>query len=169
MSKAARGAKKRPPAKGEEPNRFKVVAVNRLARHDYDVLRVVEAGIVLLGTEVKSIRAGRANIRDAFARRTGDGLWLYDAHIPRYAAASYNNHEPLRPRKLLLHKEQIHTLALEAEAKRLTLVPLRLYIKDHHAKIELALVKGRKEYDKRDVIAKRDSDRRIQQALKQRE
>lgn len=160
-------AKKKVPQDQHEP-RFRVVAVNRLARHDYDILEVVEAGIVLLGTEIKSIRSGHANIRDAYARRTGYDLVLYGAHIAPYPSASYMNHEPLRPRRLLLHRMQIDKLSHEVESKKLTLVPLRLYIKDHHAKVELALVRGRKEYDKRAVIAERDATRRIQQELHQR-
>ena len=123
---------------------------------------------MLQGSEVKSLRNSQCSLKDSYVAFRGHEAYLQKAHIPVYTASSYNNHEPMRPRKLLLHREQIRSLGLEAEAKRLTLVPLRLYIKDHHAKVELALVKGRKEYDKRDVIAKRDSDRRIQQALKQR-
>ena len=148
--------------------RFRVVAVNRLARHDYDILQVVEAGIALLGTEIKSIRGGHANIRDAFARRAGEELILYGAHIAPYASASYMNHEPLRPRKLLLHRSQIDKLTHEVESKQLALVPLRMYIKDHHAKVELALVRGRKEYDKRAAIGERDAQRRMQRELGQR-
>ena len=149
-------------------DRFKVVVVNRPARHDYDILDTVEAGIVLTGTEIKSIRAGRVNIREAFAQRTGGELWLYGAHIAQYAAASHNNHEPTRPRKLLLHRDQIDDLALKAESRGLTMVPLRLYIKDHRAKVELGLARGRKRFDKRQAIAKRESDRRIEQAIRRR-
>ena len=166
MAKASK-TKKAAPQEHHEP-RFRVVAVNRLARHDYDILEVVEAGIALLGTEIKSIRAGHANIRDAFARRAGEDLLLYGAHIAPYASASYMNHEPLRPRRLLLHRTQIDKLSHEMESKKLTMVPLRLYIKDHHAKIELALVRGRKEFDKRAAIAERDVARRIQHELRQR-
>ena len=162
-SKASRGQKTPPP-----DGRFRVVAVNRLARHDYDILQVVETGMVLLGTEIKSMRAGHANIRDGFARRAGEELILYGVHIAPYASASYMNHEPLRPRKLLLHRVQIDKLTHEVESKKLALVPLRLYIKDHHAKIELALVRGRKEYDKRAAIGERDAKRRIQRELGQR-
>lgn len=149
-------------------NRFKVIAVNRLARHEYDILKVVEAGISLTGTEVKSIRAGRVNIRDAYARRSDGELWLYGAHIAQYPSASYMNHEPTRPRKLLLHREQIDELSMDVEAKGFTLVPLRVYIKDHLAKVELALARGRKQYDKREATAKRDVERRIRQAMHQR-
>ena len=151
-----------------QENRFKVVVVNRPARHDYEILDTVEAGIVLTGTEIKSIRAGRVNIREAFAQRTGDELWLHGAHIAQYAAASHNNHEPTRPRKLLLHRDQIDDLALKAESRGLTMVPLRLYIKNHRAKVELGLARGRKKFDKRQAIAKRESDRRIEQAIRRR-
>lgn len=149
-------------------DRFRVIAVNRLARHEYDILKVVEAGILLLGTEVKSVRAGRVNIRDAYARRSDNELWLYGAHIAEYASASYMNHEPTRPRKLLLHRGQIDELSREVEAKGSTLVPLRVYIKDHYVKVELALARGRKQYDKREATAKRDVERRLQHAIRQR-
>ncbi len=164
---AAKKGKTKKVLPGETP-RFKTVAVNRLARHDYDILETVEAGLVLLGTEIKSIRAGHANIRDAYARRSGEDVWLYGCHIAPYASASYMNHEPLRPRKLLLHRKQVDKLAHEVESKQLTLVPLRLYIKDHHAKIELALVRGKKAWDKRQSIMERDAQRSIQREMRQR-
>jgi SsrA-binding protein len=164
-----RGSKQRAKAPAApDKDRFRVIAVNRLARHEYDILEIVEAGIMLLGTEIKSVREGKANIRDAYARRSGPDVWLYGAHIAPYASASYMNHDPLRQRKLLLHKDQIAKLAHEVEAKKLTLVPLRLYIKDHHAKVELALVRGRKSFDKRAAIAEREAGRTIQRELRQR-
>ena len=148
--------------------KFRVITVNRLARHEYEIIDTVEAGLALLGTEIKSIRAGRVNIREAFARRSGGDLWLHGMHVAEYGPASYNNHEPTRARKLLLHRDQIDDLAHRVESRGLTLVPLRLYIRDHRAKLELALVRGRKLFDKREAIAKRDSDRRIRQTLHQR-
>ena len=151
-----------------QDDKFKVVTVNRQARHEYDILETVEAGLVLTGTEIKSIRAGRVNIRDAFARGAADELWLHGAHIAQYAAASQNNHEPTRPRKLLLRRGQIDDLTLKAESRGLTLVVLRLYIKNHRAKVELGLARGRKRFDKRQAIAQRDADRRVTQALRQR-
>ncbi len=149
-------------------NNFKVVTVNRQARHEYEILDVVEAGIVLTGTEIKSVRSGRVNIREGYARGMDEELWLYGVHIAQYASASHNNHEPTRPRKLLLHRRQIDDLTLKAESRSLTIVPLRMYIKNHRAKVELGLARGRKRYDKRQAIAKRESDRRIDQATRQR-
>lgn len=145
---------------------FKTISVNRQARFDYEILETYEAGIVLQGTEVKSIRDGRVNIRDAFARRVGGELWLFGAHIAQYPAASHNNHEPDRPRKLLLHKRQIAELASGAETQSLTIVPLRMYIKNHRIKLEIGLARGRRKYDKRQVIAKRDAERRMREATR---
>ena len=141
---------------------MKIIAVNRKARHDYDILETIEGGLVLTGTEIKSIRNGRANIRDAFARPERGELWLYNAHIAQYASGNRYNHEPTRPRKLLLHRDQIDRLIGKVQEKGLSLVPLKLYIKDHRAKIELALAKGRKLYDKRRSIAEKDAARQMQ-------
>ncbi|MCH8088194.1 MAG: SsrA-binding protein SmpB [Chloroflexi bacterium] len=141
---------------------MKIIAVNRKARHDYDILETIEGGLVLTGTEIKSIRNGRANIRDAFARPEGGELWLYNAHIAQYASGNRYNHEPTRPRKLLLHRDQIDRLIGKVQEKGLSLVPLKLYIKDHRAKIELALARGRKLYDKRRSIAEKDAERQMQ-------
>ena len=141
---------------------MKIIAVNRKARHDYDILETIEGGLVLTGTEIKSIRNGRANIRDAFARPEGGELWLYNAHIAQYASGNRYNHEPTRPRKLLLHRDQIDRLIGKVQEKGLSLVPLKLYIKGHRAKIELALAKGRKLYDKRRSIAEKDAERQMQ-------
>ncbi len=151
----------------ERPDKgFKMVTVNRQARHDYDILETVEAGMVLTGTEIKSIRGGRVNIREAYARPSDGEMWLHGAHIALYPSAGVNNHEPLRPRKLLLRKDQIADLAMKVEAGGLTLVPLRLYIKNHRAKVELGLARGRRTYDKRQAIAKREAERRMQQAVR---
>lgn len=154
------------PEKGKPEGDFRVVAVNRQARHDYDILQTVEAGLVLTGTEIKSIRAGRVNIKDAYARPANAEMWLYGAHIAIYPSAGVNNHEPLRPRKLLLHQDQIRKLALEVGAGGLTIVPLRLYIKRHRAKVELGLARGRRKYDKRQAIAQREAERRMRQAMR---
>jgi SsrA-binding protein len=143
-----------------------MVTVNRQARHDYDILETVEAGMVLTGTEIKSIRGGRVNIREAYARPSDGEMWLHGAHIAAYPPAGMNNHEPLRPRKLLLRKDQIADLAMKVEAGGLTLVPLRLYIKNHRAKVELGLARGRRTYDKRQVIARRDAERRMREAVR---
>jgi len=124
------------------------VATNRKAYHDYHLQDSVEAGIALTGTEIKSIRAGRVNLRDAFVRPEGDELWLLNAHIARYEPGSYLSHESTRPRKLLLHRKQIDKLTSKIQEKGFTLVPLQLYIKDDIAKVEVALARGKKLYDK---------------------
>lgn len=144
------------------------VAANRKALYNYEVLQRVEAGLALMGSEIKSIRLGRVNLGEAFARPERGELWLMNAHIAQYAPAGLQGHEPTRKRKLLLHKMQVRQLSRAVEEQGLTLVPLRLYLKDGIAKIELALVRGRKRYDKRAVIAKRDADREIARALRKR-
>ncbi len=155
-------------AKGAGDSNNKPVTVNRQARYEYDILETVEAGLVLTGTEIKSIRDGRVNLREAYARPVGGEIWLHGAHISTYPAAAQNNHEPTRPRKLLLHKEQIEDLSRNIQGQGLTLVPLRLYIKRHRAKVELGLARGRRSHDKRQAIAKRDADRRMREATRQR-
>ena len=142
------------------------VAVNRKALHDYEVLSSVEAGLALTGTEIKSIREGRVNLRDSYARLERGELWLYNCHIAPYAQGNRYNHEPLRPRKLLLHRDEIRELGAEVDKRGLTLVPLRLYFKRGLAKIQLALVRGRKVYDKREAIADREVQRDIARALR---
>lgn len=146
----------------------KTVAINRKAYHDYHLQDSVEAGIVLTGTEIKSIRAGRVNLRDAYVRPEGGELWLLNAHIARYEPGSYLSHEPTRPRKLLLHRKQIANLTSKVQEKGLTLVPLKLYIKGGIAKVEIALAKGKKLYDKRESIIRRETEREIDRALKRR-
>lgn len=146
---------------------FKNVTVNRIARYEYSVLQTVECGLVLTGSEIKAIREGKVQLRESFARPSKGEIWLHGAHIAQYGAASAaDNHEPDRPRKLLLHKEQIEDLSLEVASKGLTLVPLRMYFKGHRVKLELALGRGRKQYDKREVIAKRDAERRMRQVVR---
>ena len=145
---------------------MKVVTVNRKAYHDYHILETVEAGLVLTGTEIKAIREGRANVREAYVRPYGGEMWLLNAHISQYSAGNLNNHDPVRPRKLLLHGDQIANFTSEISAKGATMVPLRLYIKNHVAKVELALVKGKKLYDKRRAIAKKDAEREMRRATK---
>jgi SsrA-binding protein len=144
------------------------VAVNRKALHDYEVLERVEAGLVLMGSEIKSIRQGRVNLREAFARPERGELWLLNLHVSQYESAGRFGHEPTRSRKLLLHKSQIRELTRAVEQQGLTLVPLRLYLKDGRAKVELALVRGRKQYDKRAVIAKREAQREMERAVRRR-
>lgn len=142
------------------------IAANRKAFHDYEILEKLEAGISLTGTEIKSMRAGGANIREAHARPLDGEMWLYGAHIAPYVSGSWQNHEPTRPRRLLMHKRQIREWVKSIAEKGLTVIPLSLYLKGGTAKVELGLVRGRKQYDKRQAIAKRDADRDIQRALR---
>ena len=145
---------------------IKTVATNRKAYHNYYVQDGLETGIVLTGSEIKSIRAGRVNLRDAYVRPERGELWLLNAHIARYEASSYMSHEPTRPRKLLLHKKQINNLISNVKSKGLTLVPLKLYLKGSIAKVEIALAKGKKLYDKRDSIARREAEREMGRATR---
>ena len=145
---------------------IKTVATNRKAYHNYLIQDTVEAGIVLTGSEIKSIRAGRVSLGDAYVRPEAGELWLLNAHIARYEASSYLSHEPTRPRKLLLHGKQIDSLISKVLEKGLTLVPLRLYIKGSLAKVEVALAKGKKLYDKRESIIRRETEREIDRVIK---
>jgi SsrA-binding protein len=146
----------------------KIVASNRRARHDYEVIDVVEAGLMLTGTEVKSLRAGRASLADGYAMITDGEMWLYGVHIPEYTLGTWTNHEPRRVRKLLLHRKQIDKFARETAEGGLTLVPLSLYFTDGKVKIELALARGRRTYDKRHELARRDAEREVERALRRR-
>jgi SsrA-binding protein len=134
----------------------KIVAANRKARHDYEILDTVEAGMVLTGSEVKSLRNGGAQLVDSFGEIRGGEMFLVGANIAQYMYASYLNHEPRRARKLLLHRREIHKLDVRVREKGLTLIPLALYFRDGKAKVELALARGRKDYDKRHRIMERD-------------
>jgi SsrA-binding protein len=142
----------------------KVIASNRKARHDYSILDTYEAGVVLVGTEVKSLRLGRASLVDAFATVDDGEVWLRGLHIPEYDRGTWTNHEPRRTRKLLLHRSEIERLIGKTRETGLSLVPLAMYFKDGKVKIELGLGRGRKSYDKRQAIAKRDADREITRA-----
>ena len=143
----------------------KVVASNRKARHDYAILDTFEAGLVLTGTEVKSLRAGRASLVDAFGQEKDGELYLYGLHIPEYAQGTWTNHEPRRTRKLLLRRLEIEKLISKTRESGLTLVPLSMYFSDGWAKVELGLARGKRLYDKRQDMAKRDSDREITRVL----
>ena len=143
------------------------VALNRRARHDYAVEDTLEAGLVLTGTEIKSIRAGRANLAEAYARIERGEAWLIGAHIAPYEQGNRNNHEPTRTRKLLLHRDQIAELIGKTQAKGYTLVPLRLYIRRGMAKLELGIARGKKAHDKRRTIAERDMRRELEREGKQ--
>jgi SsrA-binding protein len=147
----------------------KVVATNRKARHEYFILDQFEAGLVLQGSEIKSIRAGQISLAEAYVRiDNGEEAWLVEAHIAPYDQASYNNHEPRRPRKLLLHKTQIRKLWDEMRQKGVTIIPLQVYLKEGRAKIEIAVAKGKKLYDKRQDIARRDMEREIERTFNRR-
>ena len=156
-------SKKRPAS--PTPGGEKLVAQNRKARYDYEILDTLEAGIELLGSEVKALRAGKASLGDGYARIEADEVFLHNVHISHYGAASHYNHDPLRPRKLLLHRREIRRLIGHTEQRGLTLVPLRLYFKRGRAKIELALARGKRDYDRRHEIARRDAERSIDRAL----
>jgi SsrA-binding protein len=146
----------------------KVLATNRKAYHDYHVEETHEAGVVLTGTEIKSVRAGSVNLRDSYAQVRNGEMWLMNVHIAPYEPASHQNVDPYRDRKLLLHRKEIMRLFGRVQEKGLTLVPLRMYLKKNRAKIEIALARGKRQYDKREAIAKRDSAREIQRAVKKR-
>jgi SsrA-binding protein len=146
----------------------KTIASNRKAYHNFHVGERFEAGIALTGTEIKSIRAGRVSLGDAYVRPDGGELWLVNAHIARYEAGSYMSHEPKRPRKLLLHRKEINNLTAKVAEKGLTIVATRLYLKDSIAKIEIALAKGKKQYDKRESISRREMERELERTVKSR-
>jgi SsrA-binding protein len=146
----------------------KLVASNRRAHHDFDILETHEAGLVLQGTEVKSLRESRADLKESYARIEGNEAWLLGLHISPYAQGNRANHDPLRPRKLLLHRGEINRLLGKIMEKGLTLVPLRLYFKQGRAKVELGLARGRKTLDKRHAIREREETREVQRALRER-
>jgi len=138
---------------------IKIVATNRKAKFEYFLLETFEAGISLQGSEIKSIRAGRVSLSEAYVRVDGEEAWLMDAHIAPYEQANRFNHDPVRPRRLLLHKKEIHRLWDSIRQKGMTVVPTKVYLKDGRAKVEIALARGKKAYDKRESIAKRDRQR----------
>ena len=144
----------------------RVAISNRKARHDYLVLEAFEAGIVLTGTEVKSLRKGNANLQDSYAQIKNGEVWLHGMHISPYEQGTINNHEPRRTRKLLLQKNQIRKLLSRTKDQGLTLIPLSVYFKGPYAKVELSLARGKKSYDKREAIAKREADREIAKRMK---
>lgn len=144
----------------------KTVVTNRRARREYFIEDKYEAGLVLTGSEIKSIRAGRANLQDSYVTIREGEAWLVNSHVAPYKQASAQNHEPKRDRKLLLHRRQIDRLMGQVQAKGYTIVPLRLYLKDNRAKVEIALARGKKLYDKRDDLAKRQAQRDIERALR---
>jgi SsrA-binding protein len=145
---------------------IKIVAENRKARHDYHIVDRFEAGMVLTGTEVKSLRGGKANLKDSYARIKKGEVYIHQLHISPYESAYYDNHDPLRIRKLLLHKHEIRQLVGKINERGFTLVPLRLYFRDSKVKIELALAKGKHSYDKRESIRRRDEQRDLDRIRK---
>lgn len=149
-------------------NTIKTLAFNRKARYDYEILASYEAGLVLHGTEIKAMREGRANISEAFARSDGKELWLMNLHIAQYSGDGASSHDPTRPRKLLLHKDQIVKLSQQIAQQGLALVPLKLYLKRHRAKIELGLGKGRKRFDKRRAMIDRIREDEARDAISRR-
>jgi SsrA-binding protein len=158
-----RRAKKRENADGGD----RVVATNRRARHDYEIFETLECGIVLTGSEVKSLRDGKAQIAESYARVDEDELWLFQAHIPPWSyAVGFGGHDPDRRRKLLVHRHQIDQWRLKVETQSLAIVPLKLYFKNGRAKVELALAKGRKQQDRRQALAKRDAEREMARAIR---
>jgi SsrA-binding protein len=148
------------------PKGTKVVASNRRARHDYEILEEIEAGIALVGTEVKSLREGKIQLKDSYARMEGGELWLVGVHISPYAQTDgFGGHDPERPRKLLLHRDEIDELGGRVQRQSLTLVPLSVYFKDGRAKVELGLGRGRRQHDKRAAMAERDANREVERTM----
>lgn len=146
----------------------KIIADNRKAHHDYDLLETFEAGMVLLGTEVKSIREGGANLRDSFARIESGEVWVYNVHISPYRNRGYSDHDPKRRRKLLLHRQEIRKLIGKTVERGMTLVPVRMYMKDGRVKMAISLAKGKKAHDKRETIKRREIARETRAAVKER-
>lgn len=151
---------------GKEKQKERPLAQNRKANHDYYILETLEAGIALTGTEIKSVRAGRINLKDGFVQIKNGEAWLMNVHISEYTQGNRFNHDPLRNRKLLLHKKQITHLAEETSGKGITLVPLKVYLKHGFAKVLLGVAQGKHNYDKRETIKRRDQEREIRRTLK---
>jgi SsrA-binding protein len=163
QTKPARPAK---PSANREERPERLYATNRRALHEYHILETLEVGIALTGTEIKSVRAGRVNLREAYARVDRRELWLYNAHISQYDAGNRYNHEPTRPRKLLAHTREIGRLAGKQTEAGVTLVPLRLYDRNGHVKVALAVAKGKHSYDKREAVKEREAQREMARAVR---
>ena len=146
----------------------KIIADNRKAQHDYHLLETFEAGVALLGTEVKSIREGGANLRDSFARIEAGEVWVYNVHISPYRNRGYSDHDPTRRRKLLLHRQEIRKLIGKTTERGMTIVPVRMYLKNGSVKIAISLAKGKKAHDKRETIKRRETERETRAAVKER-
>ncbi len=154
--------------KSDREKAQRIVADNRKAHHDYHILETYEAGMALVGTEVKAIREGRVNLRDSFARVDGGEVFAHNIHISPYSHRGYAQHEPLRPRKLLLHRSEIRKLTGKTVEKGMTLVPLRMYFKNGRVKLAIGLARGKKEYDRRETIKRRETERETRAAIKER-
>lgn len=154
--------------KSEREKAQRIIAENRKAHHDYHILETYEAGLALVGTEVKAIREGRVNLRDSFARVEDGEVFAHNIHISPYSHRGYAHHEPLRPRKLLLHRSEIRKLNGRTVEKGLTLVPLRMYFKNGRAKLSIGLARGKKDYDRRETIKRRETERETRAAIKER-
>ena len=146
---------------------IKIIAKNKRATFDYHLLESFEAGLVLTGTEIKSVRANQVSLRRSYVQQRNGELWLVEAHIAPYAHGNIQNHDPVRPRKLLLHRREINTIIDQMQQKSLTLVPTKLYLKNGRAKVEIALAQGKKKHDKRQDLARKDDQRRVERALRE--
>ncbi len=151
----------------KKPGGIKVVAKNRRARHDYELLEFFEAGLVLTGSEIKSIRNNKVSLQRSFVQNRNGQLWLMEVHIAPYEHASYAQHDPTRPRKLMLHRREINHIIDSLTMKGLTMVPTKMYLKNGWAKVEIALARGKKQHDKRADLAKRDANRQVERALRE--
>jgi SsrA-binding protein len=146
---------------------IKIIAKNRRARHDYELLEKFEAGLALTGSEIKSVRGNRVNLQRGFVQSRSGELWLLDVHIAPYEFAGHEKHDPDRPRKLLLHRREINKINEAISTKGLTMIPTKMYLKDGWAKVEIALARGKRKYDKRSELAKRDAKRQVERALRE--
>lgn len=151
----------------QKPEKIKVIYNNKRANFDFELLERFEAGLVLTGTEIKSVRSNQVSLQQSYVQARDDELWLIEANIAQYTHGNRENHEPKRPRKLLLHRREINRILTNLAQKGLTVVPTRLYLKDGRAKIEIALARGKRKFDKRDDIARRDADRQVERALRE--
>ncbi len=167
MCVTSKASKKRKTSE-PQPRKERVIAQNRRARHDYEVLETLECGIALVGSEVKSLRTGKLSLDEAYGRLKGGEVWLHGCDIPEYRQANRFNHEPRRPRKLLLHQREIKKFASKAYEKGLTLVPLKMYFKRGKAKVLMGICRGRRQYDKREKMKKATMERDMQRAMRQR-
>ena len=167
MARAKQMQERRAKAKSDAADGDRVVATNRRARHDYEIIETLECGIVLTGSEVKSLREGKAQIAEAYARVDEGELWLFQSHVPPWAfAAGFGSHDPDRRRKLLVHHHELLRLIEKTKTQPLTIVPLKMYFRDGRAKVEIALAKGRKQHDRRQAIAARDANREIARSIR---